>query len=152
MLIQLQLLSSVRCQFIESPALPLRSCRQQKQGRDVCDVSPLLSVLLTENKPLDFCIYACVVVVIGSLKLLLKNSFFFQKILGQLILVGAHFHVLFCSIPPSLFWNFSKNSVIQELRARKNGLIKRFSRVGPIITHSRESSNSQRDPQDHAHS
>ena len=45
----------------------------------MCDVSPLLSVLLTENKPLDFCIYACVVVVIGSLKLLLKNSFFFQK-------------------------------------------------------------------------
>ena len=61
------------------PALPLRSCRQQKQGRDVCDVSPLLSVLLTGNKPLDFCIYTCVVSVIGSLKLLLKNSSFFQK-------------------------------------------------------------------------
>ena len=79
-----------------------------------------------------------------------KSFLFFKNILGQLILVGAHFHVLFCSIPPSLFWNFSKKSVIQELRTRKNGLIKRFSRVGPIITHSRESSNSQRDPQDHA--
>ena len=29
-----------------TPALPLCSRRQQKQGRDVCDVSPLLLVLL----------------------------------------------------------------------------------------------------------
>ena len=50
-----------------------------------------------------------------------------------------------------LILEFLKKSVIQELRTRKNGLIKRFSRVGPIITHSRESSNSQRDPQDHAY-
>ena len=51
-----------------------------------------------------------------------------------------------------LILGFLKKSVIQELRTQKNGLIKRFSRVGPIITHSGESSNSQRDPQDHAHS
>ena len=71
--------NSVHYSFIVSPALPLCSCRQQKQGRDVCDVSPLLSVLLTGNKPLDFCIYTCVAVVIDSLKLLSKNPSFFQK-------------------------------------------------------------------------
>ena len=92
-----------------------------------------------------FCIHTCVVAVIGSLKLCSK-----------IILIshtnGTHFPVFFYPISPSLFWHFSKKTVIQELRTRKNGLIKRFSRVGPIITHSRESSNSQRDPQDHAHS
>ena len=85
-------------------------------------------------------------------RIVVKKSFLlFQNISGWLALVGTHFPVFFCSISPPLFWNFSKESVIQELRTRKNGLIKRFSRVGPIITHSRESSNSQRDPQDHAH-
>ena len=43
------------------------------------EFSPLLSVLHTRHVPLDFCIYTCVVSVIGSLKLLLKNSSFFQK-------------------------------------------------------------------------
>ena len=43
------------------------------------EFSPLLSVLPTRHVPLDFCIYTCVVSVIGSLKLLLKNSSFFQK-------------------------------------------------------------------------
>ena len=50
-----------------------------KNKGELCEVSPLLSVLLTGNKPLDFCIYTCVVSVIGSLKLLLKNPSFFQK-------------------------------------------------------------------------
>ena len=76
---------------------------------------------------------------------------FFKNILGQLILISTHFPVFFCAISSPFYWQFSRISVIQELRARKNGLIKRFSRVGQIITHSRESSNSQRDPQDHAH-
>ena len=40
------ILNSVHYSFIASPALPLYSRRQQKQGRDVCDVSPLLLVLL----------------------------------------------------------------------------------------------------------
>ena len=61
-----------------SPALPLRSCRQQKQGEEFI-VSPLLSVLTTRHAPLDFCIYTCVVSVIGSLKLWSKNPSFFQK-------------------------------------------------------------------------
>ena len=135
-----------------SPALPLRSCRQQKQGRDVCDVSPLLSVLLTGNKPLDFCIYTCVVSVIGSLKLLLKNSSFFQKYTWTADLDRHSFLSVFLLYFTFLILEFLKKTVIRELRTRKNGLIKRFSRVGPIITHSRESSNSQRDPQDHAHS
>ena len=47
MLIQLQLLSSIRYSFIVSPALPLCSRRQQKQG-EVCEISPLLSVLSLE--------------------------------------------------------------------------------------------------------
>ena len=68
MLIQLQLLSSIRRSFIVSPTLPLQSCRQQKQG-EMCNISPLLSVLTTRHAPLDFCIYTCVAVVIYSLKL-----------------------------------------------------------------------------------
>ena len=44
------------------------------------EFSPLLSVLPTRHVPLGFCIYACVVVVIGSLKLWSKNPFFFSKI------------------------------------------------------------------------
>ena len=58
-----------------SPALPLRSCRQQKQGEEFI-VSPLLSVLPMRHVPLDFCIYTCVVVVIGLLKLCSILPFF----------------------------------------------------------------------------
>ena len=47
MLIQLQLLSSIWRLFFASSALPLCSRRQQKQG-EVCEVSPLLSVLSLE--------------------------------------------------------------------------------------------------------
>ena len=60
-----------------SSTLPLRSRRQQKQGRDVCDVSPLLLVLLRVMR--HWTINACVMVVIDSLKLLSKNPSFFQK-------------------------------------------------------------------------
>ena len=96
--------------------------------------------------------FTCVVAVLGPLKLLLKDSSFFQKNTRTADLDRHSF--LSVSLPyfTFLILEFLKKSVIQELRTRKNGLIKRFSRVGPIITHSRESSNSQRDPQDHAHS
>ena len=133
------------------PALPLRSCRQQKQG-DEFIVSHLLLVP-------SRVIRHWTIVYMHVLWLWLTHSncgrkilLFSKNILGPLILISGHFPVVFCPISHSLFWNFLKKSVIQELRTRKNGLIKRFSRVGPIITHSRESSNSQRDPQDHAHS
>ena len=119
--------------------------------RELCEVSPLLSVLLREMCRWIFAymhvLHWCTTHSNCGQKILP----FFKNILGQLTLIGTLFPLFFCPISPSLFWNFSKKSVIQELRTRKNGLIKRFSRVGPIITHSRESSNSQRDPQDHAY-
>ena len=109
-------------------------------------------MLLTGNKPLDYCIYACVTLVHDPLELWSKNpSFYFKNILGRLVLIGTHFPVFFALFRLPYSGISQKKSVIQELRTRKNGLTKRFSRVGPIITHSRESSNSQRDPQDHAY-
>ena len=133
-----------------SPALPLRSCRQQKQRRDVQIFSCAFSA--ANGTCAIGLLYTCMCCGCDWFtQIVVEKSFLFSKnILGQLTLIGTHFYAFFCSISPSLFWNFSKKSVIQELRTRKNGLIERFSRVGPIITHSRESSNSQRDPQDHA--
>ena len=90
--------------------------------------------------------------MIDSLKLWLKDSSFFQKYTRTADLDRHSFLSVFLPYFASLLLVILKKSVIQELRTQKNGLIKRFSRVGPIITHSRESSNSQRDPQDHAHS
>ena len=60
------------------PALPLRSCRQQKQGEEFI-VSHLLLVPSRVIRHWT-CIYACVMVVIDSLKLLSKNPSFFSKI------------------------------------------------------------------------
>ena len=51
----------------------------------------------TGNVPLDFCIYACVMSVLGPLKLLLKDSSFFKNILGHLILMELIFK---CSFAP----------------------------------------------------
>ena len=122
-----------------------------KARRGVYSLSLAFSAF-TGYTPLDYCIYACVMVVIDSLKLLSKNPSFFQKYTWMVGLDRHSFLSVFLLHFTFLILDFLKKSVIQELRTRKNGLIKRFSRVGPIITHSRESSNSQRDPQDHAYS
>ena len=134
-----------------SPTLPLRSRRQQKQGRDVCDVSPLLLVLLRVMRHWT-------IVYMHVLHWCTTHSNCGQKILpfiSKYIWMAGFDRHSFLSVFllhfTFLILEFLKKSVIQELRTRKNGLIKRFSRVGPIITHSRESSNSQRDPQDHAY-
>ena len=134
-----------------TPALPLRSCRQQKQGEEFI-VSHLLLVPSRVMRRWIFAyIYMCCVCDWFT-QIVVEKSFLFSKIhldgrlWSALILSVFLLHFTF------LILEFLKKSVIQELRTRKNGLIKRFSRVGPIITHSRESSNSQRDPQDHAHS
>ena len=103
------------------------------------------------NVPLDFCIYACVTLVHDPLELWSKILPFFQKYTWTADLDQHSFLSVFLPYFAFLILEFLKKSVMQELRTRKNGLIKRFSRVGPIITHSRESSNSQRDPQDHAY-
>lgn len=65
-----------------------------KARRDVRRLS-LLLVLLREMCRWTFCIHACVVSVIDSLKLWSKKSSFFQKILGPLILISTHFPVFF---------------------------------------------------------
>ena len=53
-------------------------------------------MLLTGNKPLDYCIYACVTLVHDPLELWSKNpSFYFKNILGRLVLIGTHFPVFF---------------------------------------------------------
>ena len=122
-----------------------------KARRGVYSLSLAFSAF-TGYTPLDYCIYACVMVVIDSLKLWSKNPSFFQKYTWIVGLDRHSFLSVFFPLFTFLILAFLKKSVIQELRTRENGLIKRFSRVGPIITHSRESSNSQRDPQDHAHS
>ncbi len=144
MLIQLQLLPFIQHTFF-LPCSAAAILQTAKVRESYVKSLPCFQCCSQEISHWPFCIHTCVVAVIGSLKLCSK-----------IILIshtnGTHFPVFFYPISPSLFWNFSKKTVIQELRTRKNGLIKRFSRVCPIITHSRESSNSQRDPQDYAHS
>ena len=49
-----------------------------KARRGVYSLSLAFSTF-TGNVPLDFCIYTCVVIMIDSLKLWLKDSSFFQK-------------------------------------------------------------------------
>ena len=48
-----------------------------------------------------------------------KSFLFFKNILERLILTGTHFPVFFCPISPPFYWQFSRISVIQELRAQK---------------------------------
>ena len=62
---------------------------------------------------------------------------FFQKYTWTANLDRHSFPRVFLPHFTFLILEFLKKSVIQELRTRKNGLIKRFFRVGPIITHSR---------------
>ena len=150
MLIQLQLLSSIQRSF-SLPCSAAAILQAAKARRGVYSLSLAFSAF-TGYTPLDYCIYACVMVVIDSLKLWSKNPSFFQKYTWMVGLDRHSFLSVFLPYFTFLILEFLKKSVIQELRTRENGLIKRFSRVGPIITHSRESSNSQRDPQDHAHS
>ena len=103
MLIQLQLLSSIRRSF----SLPCSAAMflQTAKARERCVwcLSFAFSAF-TGYAPLDYCIYACVMVVIDSLKLWSKNPSFFQKILGPLILIGTHFPMFFCSILPPFYW------------------------------------------------
>lgn len=72
--------SALHSAHIFPPLLCRCDLADSKNKGEICDVSPLLLVLLTGNKPLDFCIYTCVVVVIDSLKLLSKNPSFYFKI------------------------------------------------------------------------
>ena len=77
---------------------------------------------------------------------------FFKKYLDGLSWSALIFPCSFAPFYLPFIGKSQKFRSYRNCRHEKNGLIKRFSRVGPIITHSRESSNSQRDPQDHAHS
>lgn len=61
-----------------------------KARRGVYSLSLAFSAF-TGYTPLDYCIYACVMVVIDSLKLLSKNPSFFKNIPGWLALIGTHF-------------------------------------------------------------
>ena len=76
-LIQLQLPPSIRRSF-SLPCSVAMFLQASKARRGVYSLSLAFSAF-TGYTPLDFCIYTCVVSVIGSLKLLLKNSSFFQK-------------------------------------------------------------------------
>ena len=78
MLIQLQLLSSVRCSFFPSLLCRCDPADSNRNG-EKCKFSPVLSVLPTRHMPLDFCIYACVTLVHDPLELWSKNPSFFQK-------------------------------------------------------------------------
>ena len=89
MLIQLQLLSSIRRSF-SLPCSAAAILQAAKARRGVYSLLLAFSAF-TGYTPLDYCIYACVMVVLDSLKLWLKDSSFFKNILGQLILIGTHF-------------------------------------------------------------
>lgn len=78
MLIQLQLLSSIQRSFSLSCSAAA-ILQTAKARRDVRRLSLAFSAF-TGYTPLDYCIYACVMVVIDSLKLLSKNPSFFSKI------------------------------------------------------------------------
>ena len=78
MLIQLQLLSSIRRSF-SLPSSAAAILQAAKARRGVYSLSLAFSAF-TGYTPLDFCIYTCVVSVIGSLKLWSKNPSFFSKI------------------------------------------------------------------------
>ena len=129
----------------------LLSSKQIRAQKQRSEVTPVLSVL-------SRVIRHWTIVYMHVLWLCLAHSNcgrilpFFQKYTWTAYLDRHSFSLVLLPCFASVLLVILKKSVIQELRARKNGLIKRFSRVGPIITHSRESSNSQRDPQDHAHS
>ena len=78
MLIQLQLLPFTQHTFF-LPCSAAAILQTAKARRDVRRLSLAFSAF-TGNVPLDFCIYACVVVMIDSLKLWSKNPSFFSKI------------------------------------------------------------------------
>ena len=78
MLIQLQLLSSIRRSF-SLPCSAAAILQAAKARRGVYSLSLAFSAF-TGYTPLDYCIYACVMVVIDSLKLLSKNPSFYFKI------------------------------------------------------------------------
>lgn len=77
MLIQPQLLSSIQRSF-SLPCSAAAILQAAKARRGVYSLSLAFSAF-TGYTPLDYCIYACVMVVIDSLKLLSKNPSFFQK-------------------------------------------------------------------------
>ena len=78
MLIQLQLLSSIRRSF-SLPCSAAAILQAAKARRGVYSLLLAFSAF-TGYTPLDYCIYACVMVVIDSLKLLSKNPSFYFKI------------------------------------------------------------------------
>ena len=77
MLIQPQLLSSIQRSFF-LPCSAAAILQAAKARRGVYSLLLAFSAF-TGYTPLDYCIYACVMVVIDSLKLLSKNPSFFQK-------------------------------------------------------------------------
>ena len=79
-----------------------------KARRGVYSLSLAFSAF-TGYTPLDFCIYTCVVSVIGSLKLLLKNSSFFQKYTWTADLDRHSFLIVFLPHFASLLLVFLKN-------------------------------------------
>ena len=102
MLIQLQLLPFIQHTFF-LPCSAAAILQTAKARRGVYSLSLAFSAF-TGYTPLDYCIYACVMVVLDSLKLWLKDSSFFKKILGQLVLIGTHFPLFFCPISPPFYW------------------------------------------------
>ena len=77
MLIQPQLLSSIQRSF-SLPCSAAAILQAAKARRGVYSLSRAFSAF-TGYTPLDYCIYACVMIVIDSLKLLSKNPSFFSK-------------------------------------------------------------------------
>ena len=78
MLIQLQLLPFIQHTFF-LPCSVAMFLQASKARRGVYSLSLAFSAF-TGYTPLDFCIYACVMVVIDSLKLLSKIPSFYFKI------------------------------------------------------------------------
>ena len=93
MLIQLQLLSSIQRSF-SLPCSAAAILQTAKARRDVRRLSLAFSAF-TGYTPLDYCIYACVMVVIDSLKLWSKNPSFFQKYTWMVGLDRHSFLVVF---------------------------------------------------------
>ena len=102
MLIQLQLLPFIQHTFF-LPCSAAAILQTAKARRGVYSLSLAFSAF-TGYAPLDFCIYTCVVSVIGSLKLLLKNSSFFQKYTWTTDLDRHSFSRVFCPISPPFYW------------------------------------------------
>ena len=120
MLIQPQLLSSIQRSF-SLPCSAAAILQAAKARRGVYSLSLAFSTF-TGNVPLDFCIYTCVVIMIDSLKLWLKDSSFFQKYTRTADLDRHSFSRVLLSYFTFLILEFIKKSVIQELRTDRKSV------------------------------